>query len=96
MLRRDAGTLPHAPPPTQGTSVPACPADPGAPPTTATHDGDVGTGARPAAGAGAGGDPGSGPEAAWTQQAALPPCCPESYTESLKGSTKKLLELINE
>ena len=59
MLHGGARTSPHPPPPTQGTSAPACPADPGAHPTTATHDGDVGGGARP--GAGAGGDPGSGP-----------------------------------
>ena len=67
MLRGGAGTLPHPPPPTQGTSAPACPADLGAHPTIATHDGDAGGGARPVAGAGAGGDPGSGPEATWTQ-----------------------------
>ena len=50
MLRGGAGTSPHLPPPTQGTSAPACPANPGAHPTTATHDGDTGGGARPAAG----------------------------------------------
>ena len=73
MLCGGAGTLPHPPPPTQGTSAPACPMDPGAHPTTATHDGDAGGRARPAAGAGVGGDPGSGPKAVRTQQATLPP-----------------------
>ena len=73
MLRGGARTSLHPPAPIQGTSAPACLADPGAHPTIATHNGDAGGGARPAAGTGAGGDPGSGPEAAWTQQAARRP-----------------------
>ncbi|XP_068398032.1 basic proline-rich protein-like [Eschrichtius robustus] len=78
MLREGAGTSPHPPAPTQRSSAPACPADPGTHPTIATHDGDAEGGARPAAGAGAGGNPGSGPgpEAAQTQRATRPPSPP--------------------
>ena len=79
MLRGGAGTSPHPPAPIQRSSAPACPADPSAHPTTATHDGDAEGGARPAAGAGAGGDPGSGPEAARTLYAARPPGKPELF-----------------
>ena len=72
MLCGGAGTSPHPPAPIQRTSAPACPAGPGAHPTIATHYGDVEGGARPAAGAGAGGDPGSGPEAAQTYKTTRP------------------------
>ena len=46
--RRQNLAAPH--PPTQATSAPACPADPGAPPATGTQDGGAGLGRRRALG----------------------------------------------
>ncbi|XP_067579144.1 collectrin isoform X1 [Pseudorca crassidens] len=74
--RRNLAAAP--PPQTQTTSAPACPADPGAPPTTATQDGGAGRGARPAAGAGAGGGPDLRPRGRAARQAHLRPRRPET------------------